>query len=66
MTAKLILTLLFICSLAGAILEGVWAGAPAALVQFNGLLLLLSAIGIGLMVIIGGSTPTSVPHSEGS
>ncbi len=66
MTTKLILILLFIFSLAGAILEGVWTGAPAALVQFNGLLLLLSAIGIGLMAIIGGSRPTNVPHSEGS
>lgn len=66
MTAKLILVTIFLFSLAGAVLEGLWAGAPAALVQFNGFLLLLSAIGIGAVAIIGGSTPTSAPHSEGS
>lgn len=66
MTAKLILILIFVFSLAGAILEGLWAGAPAALVQFNGFLLLLSAIGVGTVAIIGGSAPTSAPHSEGS
>lgn len=66
MTAKLIVILLFIFSLAGAILEGLWLGAPAALIQFNGMLLLLSALGVGVLSIIGGSRPTNVPHSEGS
>lgn len=66
MTAKLIFVVLFAFSLCGAILEGLWPAAPTALVQFNGILLLLSAIGIGLIAIIGGSAPTSAPHSEGS
>jgi hypothetical protein len=66
MGLKIILLVLFILSLAGATLEGIWAGAPPVLVQFNGLLLLLSALAIGALAIIGGSKPTSAPHSKGS
>jgi hypothetical protein len=66
MTAKLILVVLFMLSLAGALVEGLWTAAPPVLVQFNGMLLLLSAIGIGILSVTGGSGPTSAPHSEGS
>ncbi len=37
---------LFLVSLAGALLEGLWASIPPGLVQFNGLLLLVSALAL--------------------
>ena len=66
MTAKLILVVLFVLSFAGALIEGLWPSAPPVLVQFNGMLLLLSAIGVGIVSVTGGSGPTNAPHSEGS
>jgi hypothetical protein len=44
--APLILAGLFLASLAGALLEGLWTSIPASLVQFNGLLLILSALAL--------------------
>lgn len=38
------LALLFLLALAGAVLEGTWGAMPPVLVQFNGLLVLLSAL----------------------
>lgn len=40
------LTVLFVLSLAGALLEGLWSSIPASWVQFNGLLLLMSALAL--------------------
>jgi hypothetical protein len=37
---------LFLLSLAGALLEGLWTSIPASWVQFNGLLLLMSALAL--------------------
>jgi len=63
---KVLLPTLFLISLCGAAAEGLWTGAPTALVQFNGLILLLSALAIGTLALIGGSAPTSVQRSKGS
>jgi hypothetical protein len=40
----LLFTVLFLVSLAGALVEGLWASIPSSWVQFNGLLLLVSAL----------------------
>lgn len=44
--APWILTGLFLLSLSGALLEGLWTAIPAPLVQFNGLVLILSALAL--------------------
>lgn len=43
---------LFLLSLTGALLEGLWTTIPAGVVQFNGLLLLMSA----LVLLTNGAT----------
>ena len=40
----LLFAVLFLLTLAGALLEGLWASIPPSWVQFNGLLLLVSAL----------------------
>lgn len=44
--APLFITVLFLVSLAGALLEGLWTSVPPIVVQFNGLLLLASALAL--------------------
>lgn len=44
MNTTVFAALLFTLALAGAMVEGLWRGIPAFLVQVNGLLLLLSAL----------------------
>ena len=44
--APLLFTALFLLALAGALLEGLWAAIPPGWVQFNGLLLLVSALAL--------------------
>lgn len=44
MTSRIALATLFLVSLAGALVEGLWSGVPTVLVQFNGLVLLVSAL----------------------
>ena len=40
---------LFLLALAGATLEGLWAGMPAVLIQLNGLLLVFTALALAAM-----------------
>ncbi len=44
--APLLFTALFLLSLAGALVEGLWSSIPPGWVQFNGLLLLVSALAL--------------------
>lgn len=44
--SPLLLTALFLVSLAGALLEGLWTSIPTSWVQFNGLLLIVSALAL--------------------
>jgi hypothetical protein len=42
----LLFATLFLLSLAGALIEGLWASIPQTWVQFNGLVLLVSALAL--------------------
>ncbi len=46
MTRMVVLILFFALALAGAALEGLWSAMPPAWIQFNGLVLIVSALGI--------------------
>ncbi len=56
----IVLILFFTVALSGAILEGLWAAMPASWVQFNGLVLILSALGILAGLLRTGRTARSV------
>ena len=46
MTMKIAIALLLLITLSGAVLEGLWGAIPPIFVQFNGLVLLLSALAL--------------------
>ena len=55
MTMKVAIALLLLISLTSAVLEGLWGAIPPVFVQFNGLVLLLSALvllGVGASGIL--------------
>jgi hypothetical protein len=52
----IVLILFFTLALAGAALEGLWTAMPPSWVQFNGLVLILSALGILTGLLRNGRT----------
>lgn len=74
MKAIIVPLALTIVALAGALAEGLWPGIPAALIQLNGILLILSVIAIGFLAVrptlrrrfSDAAGPTSAPRSAGS
>ena len=60
MTRMVLLILFFTLALAGATLEGLWAAMPPSWVQFNGLVLILSALGILAGLLRAGRTPPRI------
>lgn len=53
--------LLFVLSITGAAAESFWTGIPAVIVQFNGLVLLLSAL---TLATLGARTLLAGPRRE--
>lgn len=53
MTMRIAIALLLLITLTGAVLEGLWSAIPPIFVQFNGLVLLLSAL---VLLTVGASS----------